>query len=107
MPVFRQLFDTTSSTYTYLLGDPGSGEALLIDPVFEHAQRDAALLRELGLHLVATLDTHVHADHLSVSKKESTSKPDLFNKLVAVPTEYARTCLGSFQTSLIGKFNNK
>ena len=63
MFVFRQLFDTASSTYTYLLAD--AGEALLIDPVFEHAPRDAALLRELGFGLVATLDTHVHADHVT------------------------------------------
>lgn len=63
MLIFRQLFDPTSSTYTYLLGD--SGEALLIDPVFEHARRDEALLRELGLRLLATLDTHVHADHVT------------------------------------------
>ena len=65
MLVFRQLFDPTSSTYTYLLGDTDSGEAVLIDPVFEHVRRDAALLRELGLRLVATLDTHVHADHVT------------------------------------------
>ncbi|HKX41047.1 MAG TPA: MBL fold metallo-hydrolase, partial [Burkholderiaceae bacterium] len=65
MLVFRQLFDPQSSTYTYLLGDSASGEALLIDPVFEHVRRDAALLRELGLRLVATLDTHVHADHVT------------------------------------------
>lgn len=65
MLMFRQLFDTVSSTYTYLLGDPRSGEALLIDPVFEHARRDAALLRELGLTLLATLETHVHADHVT------------------------------------------
>jgi glyoxylase-like metal-dependent hydrolase (beta-lactamase superfamily II)/rhodanese-related sulfurtransferase len=65
MLVFRQLFDPTSSTYTYLLGDTVSGEALLIDPVYEHAPRDAALVEELGLHLLATLDTHVHADHVS------------------------------------------
>jgi len=65
MLVFRQLFDPASSTYTYLLGDSGSGEALLIDPVFEHERRDSALLRELGLRLVATLDTHVHADHVT------------------------------------------
>ncbi len=65
MFIFRQLFDLTSSTYTYLLGD--SGEALLIDPVFEQARRDAALLRELDLRLVATLDTHVHADHVSAA----------------------------------------
>ncbi|MBB4844858.1 glyoxylase-like metal-dependent hydrolase (beta-lactamase superfamily II)/rhodanese-related sulfurtransferase [Paucibacter oligotrophus] len=63
--VFRQLFDATSSTYTYLLGDGASSEALLIDPVFEHERRDLALLRELGLRLVATLDTHVHADHVT------------------------------------------
>ena len=69
MFVFRQLFDPTSSTYTYLLGDTGSdaatGEAVLIDPVFEQTRRDAAMLRELGLRLVATLDTHVHADHVT------------------------------------------
>lgn len=63
MLIFRQLFDVTSSTYTYLLGD--AGEAVIIDPVFENARRDAALLRELGLRLVATLDTHVHADHVT------------------------------------------
>ncbi len=67
MLVFRQLFDTVSSTYTYLLGDRASGQALLIDPVFEHARRDLALLRELGLKLLATLDTHVHADHVSAA----------------------------------------
>jgi sulfur dioxygenase len=65
MLVFRQLFDAQSSTYTYLLGDRPSGEAVLIDPVFEHERRDSALLRELGLRLVATLDTHVHADHVT------------------------------------------
>ena len=59
MLVFRQLFDPQSSTYTYLLGDSACGEALLIDPVFEHVRRDTALLRELGLRPVATLDTHV------------------------------------------------
>ncbi len=65
MLVFRQLFDPRSSTYSYLLADRGSGEAVLIDPVFEQARRDAALIRELGLRLVATLETHVHADHVT------------------------------------------
>ena len=65
MLIFRQLFDPVSSTYTYLLGD--SGQAVLIDPVFEHERRDVALLRELGLELVATLDTHVHADHVTAA----------------------------------------
>ena len=63
MFIFRQLFDATSSTYTYLLAD--EGQALLIDPVFEQAARDQALLRELGLRLRATLETHVHADHVT------------------------------------------
>jgi sulfur dioxygenase len=65
MLTFRQLFDPTSFTYTYLLGS--DGEAVLIDPVFEQADRDAALLRELGLNLVATLETHVHADHVTAA----------------------------------------
>ncbi|HKU47370.1 MAG TPA: MBL fold metallo-hydrolase [Burkholderiales bacterium] len=63
--IFRQLFDPQSSTYTYLLADPGSREALLIDPVFEQARRDAALIDELGLKLCWTLETHVHADHVT------------------------------------------
>jgi glyoxylase-like metal-dependent hydrolase (beta-lactamase superfamily II)/rhodanese-related sulfurtransferase len=63
--IFRQLFDQTSSTYTYLLADEGTREAVLIDPVFERHARDAALARELRLTLLATLDTHCHADHVS------------------------------------------
>lgn len=65
MFVFRQLFDQESSTYTYLLGDRAAGEAILIDGVFEQARRDVALLAELGLRLVAVLDTHCHADHVT------------------------------------------
>ena len=60
--LFRQLFDAASSTYTYLLADPASGEALLIDPVFEQSTRDLSLLRELGLTLKLVVDTHAHAD---------------------------------------------
>ena len=63
MRLFRQLFDPTSSTYTYLLAD--KGEAVLIDPVFEQVRRDAALIGELGLKLVWSLETHVHADHVT------------------------------------------
>jgi len=63
--IFRQLFDQQSSTYTYLLADSLTREAVLIDPVFEHARRDAALIGELGLKLLYTLETHVHADHVT------------------------------------------
>ncbi|HEX2660015.1 MAG TPA: MBL fold metallo-hydrolase [Polyangia bacterium] len=63
--LLRQLYDATSSTYTYLMADPASRKAVLIDPVFEQHQRDAALIRELGLTLTATLDTHCHADHVT------------------------------------------
>ncbi len=63
--LFRQLFDQKSSTYTYLLADKDSRKAVLVDPVFEKVERDAALLRELELELTHTLDTHVHADHVT------------------------------------------
>jgi len=63
--IFRQLFDPQSSTYSYLLGDERASEAVLIDPVFEQARRDRALIKELGLKLLFTLETHVHADHVT------------------------------------------
>jgi glyoxylase-like metal-dependent hydrolase (beta-lactamase superfamily II) len=62
---FYQLFDSETSTYTYLLGDNTSREAILIDPVFEQVDRDLRLVEELGLKLVWVLDTHVHADHVT------------------------------------------
>ena len=65
MLIFRQLFDVQSYTYTYLLGDSDSRQAVLIDPVFEQARRDTALLNELDLRLCWTLETHVHADHVT------------------------------------------
>ena len=63
--LLRQCFDADTGTYTYLLADPASAEGVLIDPVFSQHGRDLALIRELGISLVATLDTHVHADHVS------------------------------------------
>jgi sulfur dioxygenase len=63
--IFRQLFDQQSSTYTYLLADSTTGEAVLVDPVFEQVRREIALLGELGLRLLYTIDTHVHADHVT------------------------------------------
>lgn len=63
--LLRQLFDHETWTYTYLLGDETSGEAVLIDPVIDQLERDIKLLQELDLKLVYTLDTHAHADHIT------------------------------------------
>lgn len=63
--IFRQLYDNISSTYTYLLADETTLEAVVIDPVFEQHQRDTALIRELGVKLKNVLDTHCHADHVT------------------------------------------
>lgn len=65
--IFRQLFDARSSTWTYLLADGATREAVLIDPVYEQLTRDAALIDELGLTLRFTLETHVHADHVTAA----------------------------------------
>jgi len=63
--LFRQLFDQTSGTYTYLLASRRGGEALIIDPVLEKVDRYLQLVRELDLRLVKAVDTHLHADHIT------------------------------------------
>jgi glyoxylase-like metal-dependent hydrolase (beta-lactamase superfamily II)/rhodanese-related sulfurtransferase len=63
--IFRQLFDSTSSTYSYLLASRRGGEALIIDPVLERVDRYIQLLKELDLRLVKAIDTHLHADHIT------------------------------------------
>lgn len=65
--IFRQLFDAATCTYTYLLADADSKEALLIDPVLEQVERDIKLVEELGLTLLYSVETHVHADHITGS----------------------------------------
>jgi sulfur dioxygenase len=65
MMIFRQMFDQTSATYSYLLASRRGGEALIIDPVLEKVDRYIQLLRELDLKLVKAIDTHVHADHIT------------------------------------------
>lgn len=65
--IFHQLFEKESSTYTYLLADAVTKDAVLIDPVIETVERDFKLIKELGLHLKFILDTHVHADHITGS----------------------------------------
>ncbi|KAA0702588.1 Persulfide dioxygenase ETHE1, mitochondrial [Triplophysa tibetana] len=64
-PIFRQLFEAESSTYTYLLADTDTREAVLIDPVLETVDRDLKLINELGLTLKVAVNTHCHADHIT------------------------------------------
>src|SRR5215212_6687381 len=63
--LFRQLFDSVSGTYSYLLASRLGGEALIIDPVLEKVDRYLQLVRELDLKLVKAVDTHLHADHIT------------------------------------------
>jgi glyoxylase-like metal-dependent hydrolase (beta-lactamase superfamily II) len=86
--IFRQLFEPLSSTYTYLLGCEETGQALLIDPVIASMDRDLKELQRLGLTLAYSLDTHVHADHITAAlelKKKVGSK-------IAVPAAEQVPC---------------
>jgi sulfur dioxygenase len=65
--IFRQLLEPVSSTYTYVLACPEKGEAILIDPVVNSMDRDLQVLQGLGLRLAYTLDTHIHADHITAA----------------------------------------
>jgi sulfur dioxygenase len=63
--IFRQLFEPISSTYTYLIGCEDTGQAILVDPVINAIERDLAEIQKLGLQLAYTVDTHIHADHIT------------------------------------------
>ena len=63
--IFEQLFDTKSSTYTYVISSGEGREALIIDPVIEHTEEYIKILEKLKLKLVKVIDTHIHADHIT------------------------------------------
>ncbi|MBE9224365.1 MBL fold metallo-hydrolase [Phormidium sp. LEGE 05292] len=67
--LFRQLYDNETSTYTYLIADEKTKEAVLVDPVIEQVERDLKLIQELGLTLRHCLETHIHADHITGTGK--------------------------------------
>jgi sulfur dioxygenase len=67
--IFKQLFDTKSSTYTYLISSGNGREALIIDPVLENVNEYIDILKELDLKLVKVIDTHIHADHVTGASK--------------------------------------
>jgi sulfur dioxygenase len=86
--IFRQLFEPLSSTYTYLLGCEETGQAILIDPVISSMDRDLGEIQRLGLKLAYSVDTHVHADHITAAlelKKKVGSK-------IAVPLAEGVPC---------------
>ena len=86
--LFRQLFDTETWTYTYLIADESTLEAVLVDPVLEQVERDYQLIEELGLILRYCLETHIHADHITGSGKLR----ELTGCLGAVPELAAAAC---------------
>lgn len=92
--IFRQLFDQTSSTYTYLLADERTREAVLVDSVFEKHARDLALVRELELTLSFVLDTHCHADHVTGAWLMHEATGARIGLAATYGAEYVDTALG-------------
>lgn len=92
--LFRQLFDPETSTYTYLLADLKTQEAILVDPVLEQVGRELQLLQELGLSLRYCLETHIHADHITGSGqlREATGCTSI------VPQKAGAQCADRFMT---------
>jgi hypothetical protein len=87
--IFRQLFEPISSTYTYLIACEESGQAILVDPVLPAWQRDLEMLNSLGLRLAVTLDTHIHADHITAASRLKLET----GSAIAHPAVDALTCV--------------
>ena len=83
--IFRQLFEPDSSTYTYLISCPDSGKTALIDPVLDTAQRDVSTLQAMGLKLDYSIDTHIHADHLTGARGPRPGRRPLFTRMACLP----------------------
>lgn len=102
--MFRQLIDKESSTYTYILGDEYTREAIIIDPVRENFDRDAQILNEMKLKLKYSLETHIHADHVTAAYK---MKNQFQCELVVgngADVETADVALGHRKTVSFGEF---
>ena len=102
--VFRQLFERNSCTYTYLLADQLSKEAVLIDPVIETADRDLRILSDLGLSLKYVLNTHVHADHITGSGKIKTKMASVRSVISAASAAEADVKINNGDVIEFGRF---
>ncbi|VDP86106.1 unnamed protein product [Echinostoma caproni] len=101
---FRQMFESTSSTYTYLLADLRTKEALLIDPVLETVERDAKLIEQLKLKLGPIMNTHVHADHVTGSGMLKRRFPGSFSVLGKYDEAMADLIVKNGDKIPLGKF---
>jgi glyoxylase-like metal-dependent hydrolase (beta-lactamase superfamily II) len=105
--LFRQLFDSESCTYTYLVADEVTTEALLVDPVLEQAERDLLLLKELGLTLRFCLETHLHADHITAASTLRAATQCLSVLPGQAQVECANRFIGHGETLLLGSVEVK
>lgn len=90
--LFRQLYDSESSTYTYLIADEITKAAVLVDPVWEKVDRDLQIITELGLDLKYCLETHIHADHITGTGKLR----EITGCLGIVPAKASATCADKY-----------
>lgn len=102
--IFRQLLEYKSFTYTYLLADPISKEAILIDPVLETVDRDVKLVKDMGLNLVYGVNTHVHADHITGTGKIKEKIPSCKSVISEVSKAQADVKLKNGDKVKFGKF---
>ncbi|KAK2191804.1 hypothetical protein NP493_45g05052 [Ridgeia piscesae] len=103
--IFRQLFDNTTYTYTYLLADSESKEAVIIDPVIELVDRDLRIIKDFDLKLCYALNTHVHADHVTGSGRLKQSIPSCQSVIAAVSKAKASVHVKDGDVLKFGKFD--
>ena len=103
MPIFKMLFDDESSTMTYILGCPQTREAVIIDPVLEHSDRDIQAAADMNLHLKYAINTHCHADHITGTGVLKTKLPSIQSAISAASGAQADIKLAPFDTITFGE----